>query len=193
MEKDNEQLLHKTDDLLELEVEVESANSVSKLPILSIDIPTDDDIEHSHHNYDHLNEVINEFEKLYQQESTTNDSQDEDKSIEESKESKESELVKIFEPFSTNNDKDDSSQILDLCTCKTPLSGAVMSEQGDADCAFSMCNGVNDEKTIEEIDEQEPLQENKVPDLFDELSQSKPKPKPSRISQLRQLWNKYFC
>jgi predicted NAD-dependent protein-ADP-ribosyltransferase YbiA (DUF1768 family) len=31
---------------------------------------------------------------------------------------------------------------LHLCTFKTPPSGAVMSEQGDADCTFSMCNGV---------------------------------------------------
>ena len=31
---------------------------------------------------------------------------------------------------------------LHLCTFKTPTSWAVMSEQGDADCAFSMCNGV---------------------------------------------------
>ena len=31
---------------------------------------------------------------------------------------------------------------LDLCTFKTPPSGAVMSEQCHADCAFSMCNGV---------------------------------------------------
>ena len=33
---------------------------------------------------------------------------------------------------------------LHLCTFKTPPSGAVMSEQGDADCAFSMCNGVKE-------------------------------------------------
>ena len=31
---------------------------------------------------------------------------------------------------------------LHLCTFKTPPSGAVMNVQGDADCAFSMCNGV---------------------------------------------------
>jgi len=31
---------------------------------------------------------------------------------------------------------------LHLCTFKTPPSGAVMSERGDTDCAFSMCNGV---------------------------------------------------
>ncbi len=31
---------------------------------------------------------------------------------------------------------------LHLCTFKTPPKGAVMSERGDADCAFQMCNGV---------------------------------------------------
>ena len=35
--------------------------------------------------------------------------------------------------------------ILHLCTFKTPTKWAVMSEQGDADCAFEMRNGVNDE------------------------------------------------
>ena len=34
--------------------------------------------------------------------------------------------------------------ILHLCTFKTPMKGAVMSEQGDADCSFSMCNGVQE-------------------------------------------------
>ena len=34
--------------------------------------------------------------------------------------------------------------ILHLCTFKTPTSWAVMSERGDADCAFKMRNGVND-------------------------------------------------
>ena len=33
-------------------------------------------------------------------------------------------------------------QIIHLCTFKTPTSSAVMSEQGDADCAFIMRNGV---------------------------------------------------
>jgi hypothetical protein len=32
---------------------------------------------------------------------------------------------------------------LHLCTFKTPTSWAVMSERGDADCAFEMRNGVN--------------------------------------------------
>ena len=31
---------------------------------------------------------------------------------------------------------------LHLCTFKTPTSWAVMSERGDADCAFKMRNGV---------------------------------------------------
>ena len=31
---------------------------------------------------------------------------------------------------------------LHLCTFKTPTSWAVMTEQGDADCAFEMRNGV---------------------------------------------------
>ena len=31
---------------------------------------------------------------------------------------------------------------LHICTFKTPTSWAVMSEQGDADCAFKMRNGV---------------------------------------------------
>ena len=35
-----------------------------------------------------------------------------------------------------------TSEDLHLCTFKTPPSGAVMSERGDADCAFEMCNGV---------------------------------------------------
>ena len=34
------------------------------------------------------------------------------------------------------------SYYLHLCTFKTPPSGAVMSERGDADCAFLMRNGV---------------------------------------------------
>ena len=34
-------------------------------------------------------------------------------------------------------------EALHLCTFKTPTKSAVMSEQGYADCAFSMCNGVN--------------------------------------------------
>lgn len=34
--------------------------------------------------------------------------------------------------------------ILHLCTYKTPPSGAVMSGEGDADCAFEMCNSVKD-------------------------------------------------
>jgi DNA topoisomerase-1 len=34
---------------------------------------------------------------------------------------------------------------LHLCTFKTPPKGAVMSERGDADCAFEMRNGVNKE------------------------------------------------
>jgi len=33
-------------------------------------------------------------------------------------------------------------QELHLCTFKTPTSWAVMSERGDADCAFQMRNGV---------------------------------------------------
>ena len=33
---------------------------------------------------------------------------------------------------------------LHLCTFKTPPSGAVMSERGDADCAFLMRNGLNE-------------------------------------------------
>ena len=33
--------------------------------------------------------------------------------------------------------------VLHLCTFKTPTSWAVMSERGDADCAFQMRNGVN--------------------------------------------------
>ena len=32
--------------------------------------------------------------------------------------------------------------MLHLCTFKTPPSGAVMSERGDADCALKMRNGV---------------------------------------------------
>ena len=32
--------------------------------------------------------------------------------------------------------------MLHLCTFKTPPNGGVMSEQGDADCAFLMRNGV---------------------------------------------------
>jgi hypothetical protein len=35
------------------------------------------------------------------------------------------------------------SQVLHLCTFATTTSWAVMSEQGDADCAFQMRNGVN--------------------------------------------------
>jgi len=35
-----------------------------------------------------------------------------------------------------------SDNFLHLCTFKTPTSSAVMSEQGDADCAFIMRNGV---------------------------------------------------
>ena len=42
----------------------------------------------------------------------------------------------------------DSECMLHLCTFKTPTSGAVMSEQGDADCAFEMCNGVNLEENL---------------------------------------------
>jgi len=34
------------------------------------------------------------------------------------------------------------NQFLHLCTFKTPTLWAVMSERGDTDCAFSMCNGV---------------------------------------------------
>ena len=34
------------------------------------------------------------------------------------------------------------SEELHLCTFKTPTSWAVMSERGDADCAFKMRNGV---------------------------------------------------
>jgi len=44
-------------------------------------------------------------------------------------------ILKIRDLFSYN---------LHLCTFKTPTSWAVLSEQGDADCAFSMCNGVKD-------------------------------------------------
>ena len=42
--------------------------------------------------------------------------------------------------------KNDEMEELHLCTFKTPPSGAVMSEQGDADCAShcAMCNGVKE-------------------------------------------------
>ena len=36
--------------------------------------------------------------------------------------------------------------MLHLCTFKTPTSWAVMTEQGDADCAFQMRNGVKHPK-----------------------------------------------
>ena len=45
----------------------------------------------------------------------------------------------------------DSECMLHLCTFKTPTSGAVMSEQGDADCAFEMCNGVNLEENLGQL------------------------------------------
>jgi hypothetical protein len=46
--------------------------------------------------------------------------------------------TELFSPRSLKN------SYLHLCTFKTPPSGAVMSERGDADCAFSMCNGVKE-------------------------------------------------
>jgi hypothetical protein len=39
-------------------------------------------------------------------------------------------------------------EILHLCTFKTPTSWAVMSERGDTDCAFSMCNGVKTKSRV---------------------------------------------
>ena len=45
-----------------------------------------------------------------------------------------------------------TTEILHLCTFKTPPSGAVMSERGDADCTFEMCNGVNHLKNTETSD-----------------------------------------
>jgi hypothetical protein len=44
---------------------------------------------------------------------------------------------------------------LHLCTIKTPTLSAVMSEQGVADCAFEMRNGVKDEVDDEEVEETE--------------------------------------
>jgi hypothetical protein len=41
---------------------------------------------------------------------------------------------------------------LHLCTFKTPPSGAVMSERGDADCTFEMCNGVKPNKNDAKVE-----------------------------------------
>ena len=45
-----------------------------------------------------------------------------------------------FKKYNSNRKSD--YYILHLCTFKTPPKGAVMSEQGDADCALKMRNGV---------------------------------------------------
>ena len=55
-------------------------------------------------------------------------------------------FTRFFENYEMQYTKYQTDNNLHLCTFKTPPSGAVMSERGDADCAFSMCNGVNYEK-----------------------------------------------
>ena len=42
-----------------------------------------------------------------------------------------------------------NQNVLHLCTFKTPPKGGVISEQGDADCAFLMRNGVK--KKIQDL------------------------------------------
>jgi len=47
-----------------------------------------------------------------------------------------------------NIDTDFTEKILHLCKLETPLKGAVISEQGDTDCVFSLCNGININKEV---------------------------------------------
>lgn len=156
-----------TEDLLGLEEAHTNSLPSSGLPILTIDVPEDDDVELPHHNYDRLSEVINEFEKLYQQKSTEDDGQintsdtlanENERLVSESPDqvqdqpydaSKESELVKVFEPLPEIH------------------------------------------KLSEEKHEEK--QENHIPDLFDILDQSIPKPRPTLMNRVQQWWNKYFC
>ena len=48
----------------------------------------------------------------------------------------------VVEGSSPSSGEEFSGFSLHLCTFKTPPSGAFMTERGDADCTFSMCNGV---------------------------------------------------
>ena len=57
----------------------------------------------------------------------------------------------IIEPEHGQSDEittEETIILLHLCTIKTPTLSAVMSEQGVADCAFQMHNGVNDDTEI---------------------------------------------
>lgn len=133
-------------------------SSPTKLPMFTLDLPENDDIEHPTHNYDKLNEVLDEFEEMCKQ------------------------RTQIIEPMEDDENKDKDEEIVPECKTKT--------------VQFVEEEKQKQEKQKQEEDRQSEdalQQSDNAPDIFDILNQSMPKSKPTRLNQLRQWWNRYFC